>query len=201
MSEQSLPEMPTESTYEPPDLEHYTDEGLRRMNSQNLDELVEQMRQQVVATKALWENLRFLGHLQDVAESLGLLLETTQLTTQQQASEQKLQPSVEPPRSEIPAAADGDYIVMPDGRSVPAGIVRALTEYNEGVWPGAVLPEARAAIAHVVIKEIEGNQEPVLRTTYPFCLNPNPGNLSYESPCVLRADHPGKHRDNNDGVW
>lgn len=201
MSEPSSNETQSESTYEPQDLQHHSELGLLQMNAQNLDLLTHQLSQHLERSQLLMENLRSLAHLQDVAESLRLLLETTQQTTPVQPSDPTQQPSVEPPRSEIPAGADGDFIVLPDGRSVPSSIVRALTEYNEGVWPGAVLPEARAAIASVVIREIEGNQAPVLRTSYPFCLDPNPGNLSYESPCILRADHPGKHHDNNDGVW
>lgn len=137
--------------------------------------------------------------LEHLARSLDHLGAAGALTTQPPANEQAQ--SVEPPKTEIPTAAEDGHIILPDGRSVPAEVVRALTEYNEGVWPGALLPEARAAIAHVVIRTIEGNQEPVLRTNYPFCLEPNPGGHSYESPCVLRADHSGKHRDNDDGVW
>ncbi len=142
------------------------------------------------------DQLQHLEHLGSLAQSLDRLVEAGGLTTQPPASEQS-----SPPTSEIPTGAENDLIVLPDGRAVPSAVVRALTEYNETVWPGALLPEARAAIAHVVIREIEGNQEPVLRTNYPFCLDPNPGGQSYDSPCVLRSGHHGKHRDNNDGTW
>lgn len=144
-------------------------------------------------------NAKNAACLEHLAQSLGHLVEAGVPTTQAQASEQAQ--SVTPPQTEIPTAAKDGHIILPDGRSVPADVIRALTEYNEGVWPGALLPEARAAVAHVVIRTIEGNQEPVLRTNYPFCLDPNPGGRSYESPCILRADHSGKHRDNDDGVW
>lgn len=105
------------------------------------------------------------------------------------------------PTTEIPTGADGDDIIFSDGRSVPAKAVRALTEYNEGVWQGAVVPEARAAVAYVVLSAVETEKLPVLRTNYPFCLEPNPSELASDSPCILRSGHRTKHADNNDGVW
>ena len=103
--------------------------------------------------------------------------------------------------SELPVAANNEVISLADGRAVPTAVIRALDVYDTTIWPGALLPEARAAIAHVVINVVEADKEPVLRTKYPFCLEPNPGNLSYESPCILKAGHNTKHQDNNDGVW
>lgn len=146
------------------------------------------------------KSLEYLSALPEIAQSLAHLLETSAPTTPVPGNEATLPPVVEPP-TEIPASAEADTIILPDGRTAPAAVVRALAEYDENVWPGALNPKARAAVAHVVIQTIEGNLEPVLRTNYAFCLDPNPGGLSYESPCILRAEHPGKHRDNNDGTW
>jgi hypothetical protein len=176
--------------------------------SSTLREMVDNLQRQqelvsghLEVTQGLLENLQFLNELQGIAQSLDRLLEQASAPTMHvPGNEPTPQPVVEP-QTEIPASATADQIILPDGRSVPSAVVRALAEYDENVWAGALNPKARAAIAHVVIKTLDGDQQPVLRTNYPFCLDPNPGNLSYESPCILRADHPGKHRDNNDGVW
>lgn len=174
--------------------------GTGESTSSSLKLAVEQMRAQQALFENTLGNLQFLSELQGIAQSLALLLETTEQTTPAPGNEPTPQPIVEP-LTEIPVSAENDTIVLPDGRAVPASVVRALAEYDAGVWAGALNPKARAAVAHVVIQAIDGDKQPVLRTNYPFCLDPNPGNLNYESPCVLRADHPGKHRDNNDGVW
>lgn len=146
------------------------------------------------------KSLEYLQCLPEIAQSLAHLLESSAPTTPVPGNETTPQSVVEP-LTEIPSGAESDRVVFADGRSVPAAVIRALSEYDDRVWPGALLPKARAAIAHVVIKTVEGNQEPVLRSNYPFCLEPNPSGLSYDSPCVLRAEHSGVHHDNNDGVW
>lgn len=169
-------------------------------SSQSLRELLQQFRTEQDKMQPMLENLKFLSELQGIAQSLGHLLEASAQTTLVPGNEPTLQPVVEP-QTEIPASVEVGRIVLPDGRSVPVEVVRALAEYDENVWEGALNPKARAAVAHVVIKTIEGDQQPVLRTNYPFCLDPNPAQLSYESPCIKRADHPGQHQDNNDGVW
>jgi hypothetical protein len=46
-----------------------------------------------------------------------------------------------------------DEIELPDGRSVPAAAVAALDELEKS-WPGATLPQARAAIVAAVIDAI-----------------------------------------------
>ena len=103
------------------------------------------------------------------------------------------------PLSEVAVSAVNDVIYLADGRTASADAVRALTEYDN-TWPGCVIPEARAVVTYVVTKSIEENQEPVLRTNYAFCLEPNP--IEGDSPCILHASHgQRKHQDNNDGVW
>lgn len=104
------------------------------------------------------------------------------------------------PKSEIAVHGSPEEITLPDGRTAPTEAVQALAKYDEEVWPGAVIPEARASVVHAVLKasEIE-NDIPVLRTNYPFCLDPNPSGI--DSPCIKRSGHRGKHQDNNDGTW
>lgn len=141
-----------------------------------------------------------LKHLDRIAQSLEILASRDELTTEiPPQSGETLEPVRNNPMSEIPVQGDDKEIILPDGRTVPTNVVRALTEYNETTWPGALMPEARAAIAHVVIKAVAGDQKPVLRTNYPFCLNDDAPLI--DSPCIKRSGHPGRHQDNNDGVW
>lgn len=169
-----------ESTYSYPDLKNHSEEELKRHQALSLDRIDHNLDHLV----------QFLVHQAGVAAPItpGQVLGERQAT-------------VTNPPSEMPVAANNDVVSLGDGRSVPTAVIRALDEYDTATWPGALLPEARAAIAHVVINVIEADKEPVLRTNYPFCLDPNPANLSYESPCVLKAGHPLKHKDNNDGEW
>lgn len=179
---ESTSEYPIRANYEYPSLEDYEENDLMARNTKSLD--------------------RMDHSLDLIAQSLVHLAEAGRLTTQPSApAEQLRQANVTAPQSEIPVGANNDVVQLGDGRSVPTSVIRALDEYDTATWPGALLPEARAAVAHVVINVVEADKEPVLRTKYPFCLDPNPGGLTYESPCILRADHPGKHADNNDGVW
>ena len=179
MSSESL--NPTdESTYSYPDLSDRTEEELRRHTALSLD--------------------RMDHNLDHLVQYLVLRAGLAAQTTPGQAPGER-QATVTNPPSEMPVAANNDVVSLGDGRSVPTAVIRALDEYDTATWPGALLPEARAAIAHVVINVVESDKEPVLRTKYPFCLEPNPANLSYESPCILKAGHPLKHKDNNDGEW
>lgn len=150
------------------------------------------------------EKFRLLDDLSTIAQSLDRLAEAGLTTPQQVFNQQVTAPTPEIPQSEVPAQGNDTEIVLPDGRSVPTAAVRALAEYAETTWPDSVLPEARAAVAYTVLSAVETEKEeqaePVLRTNYPFCLEPNPDPL--ESPCILRADHRAqKHADNNDGTW
>lgn len=150
-----------------------------------------------IGLRQLLSPLKHLSRLETIEDYLDQFLAhqgEEQSTTPRQAK-------VPNPTSEMPVSANNDEVTLSDGRSVPTTVIKALDEYDTATWPGALLPEARAAIAHVVINVIEAGQEPVLRTNYPFCLEPNPANLTYESPCVLRAGHNTRHRDNNDGDW
>jgi hypothetical protein len=160
--------------------------------SQDPDEPFELTRDQKYDLLEAIDHLKFL---EPIAQSLSTLVEQERLTTTQSPP----QPSEpEKPQSEIPAGASGGHILLADGRSAPAVAVRALTEYD-ATWPGSVIPEARAAVAYAVLSAVEESKEPVLRTNYPFCLDPSPDTL--DSPCIKRADHRGKHQDNNDGTW
>lgn len=179
MSSSQNPE--SEPTYEYPNLEGLSEYDLSLRNTLSLD--------------------RMDHNLDRLVLSLDRLVEAVRTTPQSAPSEQPRQASVQKPESEMPVSANNDAISLADGRSVPTSVIRALDEYDTTTWPGALLPEARAAIAHVVINVVEADKEPVLRTKYPFCLDPNPANLSYESPCILKAGHLTKHQDNNDGVW
>jgi hypothetical protein len=182
MSESSPETSPDEPTYEYPDLTEHSEQSLRQMTTKSLHRLDHNMDR--------------------IARYLGRLAESSESTTPGSApGEPPRQGSVANPPSEMPVSANNDVVTLADGRCVPTTVIRALDEYDITTWPGALLPEARAAVAHVVINVVEQGMEPVLRTSYPFCLDPNPSNAAYESPCILRADHTGKHHDNNDGVW
>ena len=139
-----------------------------------------------------------LTSLERIARSLETIAETK--VEKKEVEVEEVTPTMQPwPKTELPVEGNDKEIVLPDGRRAPSKVVRALAEYDSKVWPGALIPNARAAVAHLVISTMEEDLEPVLRTRYPFCLSPNPDSL--ESPCVLRADHRSKHRDNNDGTW
>lgn len=142
-----------------------------------------------------------LLHFDRIAQSLETLAEQFVPTTATPPASGTPQPTQIAPVTEVAVQGNDTEITLPDGRTVPTKVIRALAEYDNTTWPGAVTPEARAAIAHVVIKTIESDQEPVLRTNYPFCLNDDPRIREKSSPCIKRADHRGKHQDNNDGVW
>lgn len=147
----------------------------------------------------LLEAIEHLKFLEPIAQSLSTLAEAGRSTTPQQPSEPERPPV---PQSEVPARATPEEITLPDGRTVPTNVVSALAEYDAGTWPGSVLPEARAAVASVVIREVEKNEKPALRTDYPFCLDEaETQGVDSGSPCIKRSGHPGKHQDNNDGVW
>jgi hypothetical protein len=143
------------------------------------------------------EALDHLQHLEGIDQSLKLLAEAAQSTTAQPPSSE--QPKVLPP-AEIAAEANPERVVLPDGREVPTAVIQALHEYDASVWPGALLPEARASVASAVLRAAKGAEVAVLRTNYPFCLD-DPEAVKNDSPCIKRADHPGKHQDNNDGTW
>lgn len=146
------------------------------------------------------DQLQFLKHLEPIAQSLQTLAEQERSTTPQQASEPGRSWTLEPPVAEVPAEANPIELTMPDGRKVPTKVIRALAEYDESVWPGALDPKARASVAALVIQQIKSDEPPPLSTNYPFCLD-DPENVSNDSPCIKRAEHPGKHQDNNDGTW
>jgi hypothetical protein len=154
------------------------------------------------------EKYRLLDDLSTIAQSLDRLAEqgpTTPLSVfNQTVTSPAMIELTEIPPSEVPAQGNDTEIVLPDGRTVPTAAVRALAVYGDTTWPDAVRPEARAAVVWTVLSAVETEKEeakePVLRTNYPFCLEPNPDPL--ESPCILRADHRSpKHADNNDGTW
>ena len=144
------------------------------------------------------EAIDHLKFLEPIALSLQTLVEAGGLTTQPSASNDE--PKPQPPPTELPADANPIELTLPDGRTVPTKVIRALAEYDESVWPGALDPMARASVASVVINTIKADEQPALRTNYPFCLD-NPEDIDNDSPCIKRAEHPGKHQDNNDGVW
>lgn len=152
----------------------------------------------------LLEDLSQLQHLSSIAQSLRLLAEAGPQTTAESLYREAkgvVSTMATPPVAEVPTAANDKEITLPDGRTVPTATVRALTEYDETVWAGALIPEARAAIAYVVLNAVSQETEPVLRTNYPFCLAANPVKGDTASPCIKRADHNGTHQNNNDEVW
>lgn len=148
--------------------------------------------------------LQNLEHLGSIAQSLALLAEAGGPTTarQQYRTSQNLVTEVAPtPVAEVAVSANDSEITFSDGRTVPTAAVRALTAYDETTWAGALLPEARAAVAYVVLNSVEVETEPVLRTNYPFCLAPNPVKGDPSSPCIKRTEHGGHHQNNEDQVW
>lgn len=145
----------------------------------------------------LEEAIQHLKFLEPIAQSLSTLAEQGRPTTEPQPSSE---PERLTPRSELPADANPEEMTLPDGRKVPTKVIRALAEYDETVWPGALDPMARASVASVVIGSIKEDEQPALRTNYPFCLD-DPEGVSNDSPCIKRADHRGQHIDNNDGTW
>lgn len=145
----------------------------------------------------LLEAIDHLKFLEPIAQSLSTLVEGRPTTEQQPNSEP--QTRLLPP-TEIPSEGTPERIVLPDGREVPTNVVRALAEYDETTWPGALYPEARASVASLVISTMKEYAVPALRTNYPFCLD-DPEVVANDSPCIKRADHRGKHQDNNDGTW
>lgn len=162
------------SNYQPLDLEGYSPEEVQKQLARSLH-LIE-------------------DHLGQTAQSLARL-EGVESTTAQSSKSS-------PPQSEMPVQANPNEIIFADGRTVPAKAVQALAEYDRSVWPGAVLPEARASVASVVIRVVEENAVPVLRTSYPFCLDDaEVKGVDSGSPCIKRSGHKGQHQDNNDGVW
>lgn len=97
------------------------------------------------------------------------------------------------------AGDDGDVLVLADGRAVPKKCVDALTEY-EATWPGASLPEARAALAWAVLSSNDGSLKKA-DVTEVLCLNDDPDIREKSSPCIRFTDHEGDHRDNTGGEW
>lgn len=146
----------------------------------------------------LEDAIQHLKYLEPIAQSLSTLAAQERLTTPQLVS--NVEPEVIRPISEIATAANPEVVTLPDGRTVPTSVIQALTAYDANVWPGALVPEARAAVASVVLREVKSDEVPALRTNYPFCLD-DPEEASNDSPCIKRAEHNGKHQDNNDGTW
>lgn len=146
----------------------------------------------------LLEAIDHLKHLESIAQSLQTLASGAGASTTLQQGESPV--NNEPPRTELPADANPVEMTLPDGRKVPTKVIRALAEYDESVWPGALDPMARAAVASVVIGVIKDDEPPALATNYPFCLD-DPEDVHNDSPCIKRVEHAGKHQDNNDGTW
>lgn len=141
-------------------------------------------------------------YLDQIAQSLALLVERSEpITPTPGPYVENETKEIFNPVTEIPVEGNPEEIILPDGRRAPAKVVRALTEYAETTWPGVMVPEARAAIAHLVIATMEDEKQPALRTNYPFCLDDNKDVREKSSPCIKRSGHRGKHQDNNDGVW
>lgn len=168
---------PKEPEYQYPDLTDHSDHSLSVRNALSLD--------------------RMDHNLNRIAQSLQTLVAEARSTTPQQAGSAA---STEVPPAELPAEASPTELTLPDGRKVPTKVVRALAEYDEATWPGALDPRARASVASVVLGVVQGDTPPPLSTNYPFCLD-DPENVSNDSPCIKRVEHPGKHQDNNDGTW
>lgn len=160
--------------YQPLDLEGYSPEEVQMQKARSLH-LIE-------------------DHLEQIAQSLARR-EGVESTTAPPARSN-------PPQSEMPVKADPNEMVFSDGRTVPTKVVQALTEFDNSVWPGALLPEARASVASVVIRVVEENLAPVMRTSYPFCLDEAATKgVDRGSPCIKRSGHKGQHQDNDYGVW
>lgn len=167
---------PKEPEYQYPDLTDHSDHSLSVRNALSLD--------------------RMDHNLNRIAQSLQTLVVEGRSTTQQPAASA----SQEVPPAELPAEANPVELTMPDGRKVPTKVVRALADYDEAIWPGALDPRARASVAAVILGVVKGDEPPALATNYPFCLD-DPENVSNDSPCIKRAEHRGLHQDNNDGTW
>lgn len=172
---------PKAPAYTYPDLTDHSDHSISVRNALSLD--------------------RMDHNLNEIAQSLRTLASrAVESTTPQQASGPGSSWTVEPPKTELPADANPEEMTFPDGRKVPTKVVKALADYDESIWPGAVDPVARASVAAVVLGVIKGDEPPALATNYPFCLD-DPKDIDTSSPCIKRADHKGTHQDNDYGTW
>ena len=91
---------------------------------------------------------------------------------------------------------DKEFVTLANGMQAPSYLVAALADLGE-VWHMSTIPEARAAVVATIVEA----QNKKAATLYPFCGNDDPAIREKASPCILRRDHRGKHKDNDDGVW
>jgi hypothetical protein len=93
-------------------------------------------------------------------------------------------------------SGNGDFEILANETKAPRYLIEVLNDLDE-LAPGATRYEARPAIVAQIVTAL--NAKTVM--PYPFCFNDNPDISEKASPCILKKDHRGRHKDNDDGSW